>query len=175
MTEITKEYASALFMLALESKKEELIGGELGEIEKLLEENPDYVIILESPSILLSERIALIDEAFGGFEEYVVSFVKLLCENGRIALIKDIILEYQALLRHYQNRASCRVYYASELSAEQKKSLMEKLEKISGKKVDAVYIEDKSLIGGFKVYMDDMMLDASISGKLLKVKGVIGE
>ena len=52
---------------------------------------------------------------------------------------------------------------------------MAKLMKVSGKTVDAHYVEDKSLIGGIKVVLDDKLLDGSVSGKLSKIKGVIGK
>ena len=80
-----------------------------------------------------------------------------------------------ALAREAENRARATVYFVEPLNEEQKSALIEKLEKVSGKTVDARYVEDKSLIGGIKVVLDDKVLDGSISGKLSKIKGVIGK
>ena len=65
------------------------------------------------------------------------------------------------------------VYSVVPLDDKQKKALEEKLEALSGKKVDAVYIQDSSLLGGLKVEMDDMTFDGSVEKHLQKVKGVI--
>ncbi len=175
MADISKEYAAALFMLAAENGFVNEYRIQLTEIKKAAEENPDYVDILESPAIPLSERLGLIDGAFSDKQEYIVSFLKLLCENRHIRKLCDCIDEFTELARIAQNRAVATVYYASELTKEQKAKLVAKLSAMSGKKVEAVYVEDTSLIGGIKIKLDDKLLDGSLSGRLNKVKGVMSK
>ena len=176
MTEISKEYAVALFMLAAEKGLVKEYSSQLSSIKALAQENPDYVNILESPAIPLSERLALIDAAFSeGYHEYIVSFIKLLCENRHIRGLCACIDEFTELARIAENRVVATVYYVEPLTKAQKEKLLIKLSKISGKKVDAVYVEDKSLIGGIKIKLEDKLLDGSLSGRLNKVKGVISE
>ncbi len=176
MTEISKEYAVALFMLAAEKDLVKEYSSQLNSIKALAEENPDYINVLESPAIPLSERLALVDAAFSdGYYEYIVSFIKLLCENRHIRSLCDCIDEFIEIARIAQNRVVATVYYVEPLTKAQKEKLVAKLSKISGKKVDAVYVEDKSLIGGIKIKLDDKLLDGSLSGRLNKVKGVISE
>ena len=43
----------------------------------------------------------------------------------------------------------------------------------SGKNVDLLFVEDKSLIGGIKVELDDKVFDGSAKRYLQQVKGVI--
>lgn len=176
MTEISKEYAVALFMLAAENGLVNEYSAQLNDIKELAKENPDYVNILESPAIPLSERLALVDAAFSeGYYEYIVSFIKLLCENRHIRSLCACIDEFIELARVAQNCVVATVYYVEPLTKAQKDKLILKLSKISGKKVEAVYVEDKSLIGGIKIQLDDKLLDGSLSGRLNKVKGVISE
>ncbi len=176
MTQTIKEYANALFMIASENNCAEDFSKHLGIIDETVKENPEYLNFLESPAIPLSERLSAIDVAFGkSSPEYIVSFLKILVENGRIITLRECITEFNELLRLSANRIVAKVYYVEPLSDEQKKALTDKLGAVSGKTVDAVYIQDKSLIGGIKVVMDDKTIDGSIANRLKKAKGVISK
>ena len=176
MKETYNEYAEALFILGAENGRLDAFSENLREADRLIEENPDYLEVLDSPAIPLSERLSAIDEAFSGaFDEYIVSFLKLMCENNHIRELRESIKEFSHLLMSYQNRTVATVYYAQEPPEEQKTALSNKLSKISGKTVEANYIKDASLLGGIKVLLDDKTLDGSIKGRLNKVKGMISE
>jgi F-type H+-transporting ATPase subunit delta len=172
MTQTNKEYATALFSLATENNAVDEYEKSLIEIGEFFKENPDYIKVLESPAIPLSERIAFIDKAFEStYTEYLVSFIKVLCENGHIAQITDCIGAFCDLVRIYKNRTIALVYYVEPLTEEQKTALLEKLQKISGKVIEPEYIKDESLIGGIKVQIDDKIIDGSIKNRLNKAKG----
>jgi F-type H+-transporting ATPase subunit delta len=176
MTEISKEYAVALFMLAAENNILSEYKDQLKRIKDLLQDNPDYIDVLESPAIPLSERIELVDKAFSeGYHEYIVSFIKLLCENRHVKKLCSCINEFIELARSAQNCIVATVYYVEPLTKAQQEKLNAKLEKISGKNVEVVYVEDRSLIGGIKIKLDDKLLDGSLSGRLNKVKGVMSK
>ncbi len=176
MSNVSIEYAQALFMLAAENNCLNEYKEKLCVIRDAVAESPEILDVLDSPAILLSERISLVDKIFGEDNpEYIVSTIKLLCENRLVKNIETIITEFFELSREAENRATATVYYVEPLTDEQKTALIAKLTKVSGKTVDAHYVEDKSLIGGIKVVLDDKLLDGSVSGKLSKIKGVIGK
>lgn len=176
MTQINKEYAIALFNLAVENDAVEEYENCLQNINKVFEGNPEYIKVLKSPAIPLSERISFIEEAFGKtYTEYLVSFLKVLCENGHIAETCSCIDEFQNLVRIYKNRTIATVYYVEPLTDEQKTALLDKLQKIIGKAIEPEFIKDESLIGGIKVQIDDKIFDGSIKNRLTKAKGVISE
>lgn len=172
MTQTNKEYATALFSLATEGNSVDQYEKSLIEIGNIFKENPDYIKVLESPAIPLSERIAFIDKAFEGtYTEYLVSFIKVLCENGHITEIISCIDAFCDLVRIYKNRTIATIYYVEPLTEEQKASLIEKLQKISGKVIEPEYIKDEGLIGGIKVQIDDKIFDGSVRNRLNKAKG----
>lgn len=175
MADLSKEYATALFSLASEKSLLEEIKTELDIIKAQIEEESDYLMILRSPALPLSTRLSMIDESFGSLSEYVVSFVKLLCENAKIELLGECIEEFLALYKELTGRALAKVYYVKEPSDAQKAKLEEKLTKTTGKEIDAIYIEDPSLIGGIKVIFEDKVLDGSLANRLSNIKGVIGK
>lgn len=174
MMQTDKEYAEALFMLALEEQKTDEYLDYLKVVRSLLEENADYIEFLASPAIPLKERKQAIEQAFGNnMSEYIVSFLKLLCQNGRIRILKDSIDEYSKLVLSVSNRAVVNIFSAIPLSDEQKKALCEKLEKSTGKSVEPMYIVDESLIGGIKIEIDGKTYDGSIKHRLYDIKDVI--
>lgn len=175
MAELSKEYASALFSLACEKGILDIVKGDIAEIKAILDENEGYLDILSSPALALSVRHSLIDEAFGNKNEYVVSFLKLLCDNGHIAFLNDCIDELFLLIKELENRVAAKIYYAFELTGEQKRKLESKLKGVTKKEIDPIYIEDKGLIGGIKIELDGRVLDGSLSSRLNNIKGVIGK
>lgn len=175
MADLSKEYASALFSLAREKELLDEIKGNIEEIKTILDTNEGYVDILSSPALTLSNRHSLIDEAFGDKNEYVVSFLKLLCDNGHIASLNECIKEFFMLVTALENRVVAKIYYAFELTNAQKEKLIIKLKGITKKEIDPIYIEDKDLIGGIKIELDGRVLDGSLSSRLNNIKGVIGK
>ena len=174
MTRTDKEYAEALFMLAAEENKTQEFLKCLDTVKKLFSENPDYIEFLSSPAIPLNERLQAIDEAFSAdMPEYIVSFLKLLCENGRARTVIGCIDEYGKLVMALTNKALANIYSAVALSDEQKKAVCAKLEKLTGKSVDPFYIVDESLIGGMKIEIEGKTYDGTVRHHLREVKDVI--
>lgn len=174
MVQTEREYAEALFSLAEEEKSAEKYLESLITVKKILEENPDYIGFLASPAIPLSERLASVDEAFGSYmPEYIVSFLKLLCENGKVRTLFGCIEEFAKLTAAFSNRAQAVVYSAVALNDEQKNGVCRKLETVIGKIIDPVYIIDESLIGGIKIEVDGKTFDGSIRHRLCDMKDVM--
>lgn len=174
MIQTEREYAEALFTLAVEENAVEEFLDSLVTLKQLFDENPDYIEFLNSPAIPLGERTASIDEAFDGkMPQYVVSFIKVLCENGKMRTILLCINEFETLARAFSNRAIATVYSAVELSDEQKDAVCKKLEAITNKRIDPIYIIDESLIGGMKIEVDGKTFDGSIKHRLGDIKDVM--
>lgn len=174
MIQTEREYAEALFTLAVEENAVEEFLDSLVTLKQLFDENPDYIEFLNSPAIPLGERTASIDEAFDGkMPQYVVSFIKVLCENGKMRTILLCIDEFETLARAFSNRAIATVYSAVELSDEQKDAVCKKLEAITNKRIDPIYIIDESLIGGMKIEVDGKTFDGSIKHRLGDIKDVM--
>ena len=173
MLQIDKEYAEALFEISAEEGKVDLYLSELAEIKAIIAENPEYIDYLSSPAASLEERLHAIDEAFGEVQESILSFLKLLCENGRIDILEGCIDEFTALAMALKGRAFADVYSAVELDEDQKQTICKKLEAMTGKKIDARYIIDRSLIGGLKIDLDGKTIDGSVKRRLSDIKDVI--
>ena len=171
-----REYASALFTLAVEEGKQKEYFASLETVKTVFAENGEYMDFLNSFSIPKSERIDAIEEAFGrSIEEYVVSFIKLLCEKDRISEFFECVEIYKELLDLYENVSVAKVTSSVELKDEEQKKLKEKLEKAYGKNVVLDIKVDKSLLCGIVVEIDGKIIDGSIKKSLGNVKEVISK
>ena len=174
MAQVIKEYAAALFDLAQETDSVQAISDSLDTVLTVFEENPEYVDFLSSPNIPKSERIAAIEQAFtGSVPEYVVSFLSLFCERGRIRSLKECISEYRQLCDAANKISVADVASAVELTEAQKSALVKKLEKICGNTVVLNCTVDESLLGGMVVSVDGRVIDGSIKHKLRELKEVM--
>ena len=176
MAEISKEYGTALFMLACEKNETRSYADALKTVSGVFQETPEYLLFLASPSISLSERLNAIGEAFDGkVPEDVVSYLKLLCEKGRISCVLESVEEYNRLLSASEQVARAKVTSVVPLTDIEKAKLIEKLKAICKCDVTAEYLIDESLLGGMIVELDGKILDGSLRSRLRDVKEVISK
>ena len=174
MTEIAKEYGSALFMLACEENEKQNYAKALGTCKHAFLEHPEYIELLSSPSIPLKERLSVIENAFSGvIPEHVLSYLQLLCEKGRMPYFMESVEEYQQLLDASERIVNAKVSSAVELTEEEKKKLISKLELMEKGKVRAEYFVDATLLGGLIVEVDGKVMDGSLRHRLHEVKEVM--
>lgn len=164
------EYGKALFLLALEENKDEQIFEEVKSLSKIFKENNDYVIILDSPAVMLDEKLSLIDSSLKDCDEYVKNFVKMLCEKHSVFQFEDCVKAYSKEYDKHHNIIRSVVISAVKLSDTQLEKMKLALEKKSGKTVFLENEIDPSLIGGVVLRTEGKQFDGSIKGRLDSMK-----
>ena len=176
MSDISNEYAKALFMLAAETGKNKEYKEALDTVLEVFENNPLYPEFLSTFAIPLEERLCALETAFSNvLPRDVLSFLKLLCEKKHMGEFFECVADYNAMYNEICEVSNAKVTSAVELSGAEKTSLKEKLEKMSGKKTLIEYTVDKSIIGGLIVEMDGKIMDSSLRKHLKDVKDVISK
>ena len=170
MTPFSITYANSLFSLADEEQKSEAVLNDMQTVSEVLAQNPDYVLLLDSPTIRREERIALIDEAFSSADEYVLNFLKLLCEKKAVHLFGECFKQYVLQYNKKNNIESVTVITAAPLSEEQIIRLTAKLEKETGKTVKTDFKIDKSILGGIIIRTENSQTDSSVRARLDSLK-----
>ena len=174
MTDISREYGTALFMLACEENAKKEYGEALSLISEVFAGQPEYALMLASPSISLKDRLSAITEAFGGrVPENVLSYVQLMCEKGRINYFAESAEVYKELLDASERRYVANITSATELTAEEKEKLISKLSDRYGGSVVGEYTVDPALIGGVIVEIDGKIMDGSVRSRLQGIKEVM--
>ncbi len=174
MNDLSREYAKAIFEIATEEGKSKEYRESFSLIRDVILDNPQYIALLSSPAIEMSERKEAINKAFGkAVPENILSYIKLLCEKGHLKFLLDSIDEFNDMYEKINKITTARVKSATELLKGQKAALLEKLEKITGGRVVIDYEIDESIIGGLIIEMDGKIIDGSLKGQLQSVKEVI--
>lgn len=173
MTNISKEYGTALFMLACEKNAKKEYAKALRALQDAFSENPDYLVFLISPVIALKERLSAIDEAFASLPEDIVSYLKLLCEKGRMAYFKESADAYHSLLQASEQMVTAKVTSAVALTEKEQSALIKKLEKLCHKDVTLECYIDETLLGGLMVEIDGKVLDGTLKRRLRDMKEVM--
>ena len=174
MISSSNDYANALFMIGMENGLLDEFYDDLSVVRKVFRENKEYSDLIISPNIKKSERMAAIDAAFGGrVNDYILNFLKVLCEHNKISLLEESVSDFRALKRSAENRVTARVYTAVPLSGEQERRLKSNLEAKFGGTVKIKTMIDSKMLGGVKVEIDGKVIDGSIKKQLHDIKEVI--
>ena len=174
MNEISKEYGTALFALACEENAKHEYASALRTVKELLDESPEYKELISSPAIPLSDRLAVIEQAFSKtVPEHVLSYLQLICEKGRFSCFNESVEQYNALLDASEQISAAKITSAIELTNEEKEKLVSKLESRYHCRISAEYYIDNAMLGGLIVELDGKILDGSLCQRLREVKEVM--
>lgn len=94
------------------------------------------------------------------------NLIRLLLENGRLALLPVIAAQFEKLKAEQSGLLEADIVSAFPLSAEQEKEMAGLLEKRFARKVTTRVTVDPELIGGVKINAGDVVIDASVRGQL---------
>ena len=173
MTDLSREYAEALFALAAENDQTKEYLEALESVGAALTDNPDYVELLACPAIPRDERDGLLAQTFGSLPEQVLAFVQLLCAHGRIRSLDDCIEAYRLLYRTAVAMSTAQVTSAVPLTEQEKERLAAALTARMGRTVTLECTVDESLLGGLTVCVDGKVLDGSLRERLRDIKDVM--
>ncbi len=102
------------------------------------------------------------------------NLVRVLTENGRLALMPEILALYEQERARAERREKVTVLSAYAVGPKFKKMITEAMEKRLGCEVELEAHTDRSLIGGVIVRAGDLVIDASLKGRLRQLGAALG-
>jgi F-type H+-transporting ATPase subunit delta len=163
-------YARALFDAAKDRDRLPRVREDLGDFVAAVEEVPELRSLLRDPVLDPKEKAAALDSILGGVDELVRNFLLLVAEKNRTAQIEEIAHEFDRLVAAEERRLEVELTTAIELSDKEAKSIVAQIEKASGREVDATRSVDPDLIGGLILQAGSMRVDASVRGRLNRLR-----
>lgn len=171
MTQIGNAYGSALFQLSSEEGIDGEILEQLGGVCLLLEQNPDFVRLMTTPTLKKAQRLDILAECFGGrVHEYLFNFMAILAESNTYDQLPACLEEYRRLYNVRHGIVEVTAFTAVELTPQLKSALAEKLCTAMGKKVLLDNRVDPSCIGGVRLEMAGKSIDGSIKSRLEAIR-----
>jgi F-type H+-transporting ATPase subunit delta len=143
---------------------------ELDDVVQALDDVPELAALLGNPETESTVKADVLDRVLGGADELVRNFLRLVVEKGRAAEVREIAVEFDALADAAQDILDVELTTAHELSEDEFGRILGRIESASGRKVQATRTVDPDLIGGIVLQAGSMRLDASVRGRLERLR-----
>lgn len=170
MNEVASRYSLALYSLAIEKEKVLLWQEEVKVIMRAFNENADFISVLGSEFLSISERQNILQNTLKGVDEEIISLLKIVISNHRSNEIINILLAFNTLCNEYQGIIEGYLYSSIRLDESTIKKLEKKISDVEHQKVELHNLIDPTLIGGIKVVIHDRVYDGSIKHHLEMMK-----
>lgn len=163
-------YARALFQAAQEAGRVDAVAGDLAALAQALDDVPELRAFLRNPQIEPSGKGEVLEQLAAEGDELVRNFVRLVAEKGRAGELPEISSELDALVAQAQNRLTVELTTSYALSDDEAASIVQTIEKASGRKVEATRAVDPKLIGGIVLQIGSHRADGSVRGRLERLR-----
>jgi F-type H+-transporting ATPase subunit delta len=169
---VVSRYAAALADAALHEGNAERVRRDLGAFVGAFEESPELRNVLETPSVspeLKRNIVAELAKRMDAAPE-VRNFMFLLVDHRHTQGLREMQRAFHEALNSRLGIADADVTSARELSDAERRELTTALERRTGKKIEAHFHEDASLLGGAVVRVGSVVYDGSVREQLTRLR-----
>ena len=172
---VARPYAQAVFEVAQENGALAELSDSLAAAKALLEDG-QVAAFLATPTLSDEERLTFLHglftqavgegSVFAGGSKHGTNFLKLLLENGRVAVLPEISEHFEALKAKIENSVDAVVTSAAPLSDARMQEIAASLKARLGREVKLTTEIDENLIGGAVIRAGDVVIDGSLRARL---------
>ena len=166
MQEIAEVYARSLFQVAQEQDVLDDVHEQLGQFTDAVNESQDLQVFLFSPYFSAEEKKESLGKVVEGADENLFRFLELLAERHRMPAIFRIRREFDDLWRKENKLLPVTVNSAVEVDPELVEGIGKRIEEQTGQSVELSSKVDPEVLGGLKLQVGNMVLDASVRNRL---------
>jgi F-type H+-transporting ATPase subunit delta len=169
-TTATRRYAEAAFQIASrDGALDEWAAGL--DLAAALVADARVAAIVDNPARPHRERLQVLETLLGGrVPEGILRLAGLLAQRSRVGRLPDVAADYRRLLDHERGIVEARVTSAAPLTADETDAVRAWVERTTGAAVTLSATVDDSLIGGLTVRVGDTLMDASVRGRLERLR-----
>ena len=169
---VSSRYAAALADVALEQKSADRVKRDLVSLAEAFSSSADLRNFIETPAVGPEAKRRAIEKIAEKMDlaPAVRNFAYLLVDHHRTELLREIQQAFDTELNARLGIAEAEVTSAQALSAEERDRLKKALEQRTGKKIEARFGEDASLVGGAVVRVGSTVYDGSVREQLIRLR-----
>jgi F-type H+-transporting ATPase subunit delta len=148
---------------------------ELRAIASLLNESSELRRVWENPAIPADQKRRVLDAivAQDGILKQVRNLVAVLIDHRRMHFLEPVIRQLEKELDARLGFAEADITSARELGDAEKREFETQIQKLTGMKVRAHYMQDAALLGGAVLRVGSTIYDGSVKGQLERMKEAI--
>jgi F-type H+-transporting ATPase subunit delta len=143
---------------------------QLGDFVESVRQVPELAEVLRNPQLDPRAKASAVGALTEGYDELVRNFLRLLAEKGRAGELEEIQREFDRLVAREQGQLNVELTTAVELSDEEARGLLQRIEAATGRRIEATRKVDAGLIGGLILQAGSLRLDASVRGRLERLR-----
>jgi ATP synthase F1 delta subunit len=164
-------YGTALYEAARDLGKTDEFLDAAKLMAEMFRNNPEFFLLLRTPSIAPAERRELARKVFDGrVPKELLNFIYVLIGKRRIGQFIGIVGAYEKAVNAFEGVSKGTIESAAPLSADQISRFETETSKLLRKNIKLEPIANERLIGGVRIYVDGKLIDASIRRKLDELK-----
>jgi F-type H+-transporting ATPase subunit delta len=147
-----------------------VVATQLGELRTAVQEVDELQALLTNPQIEARVKSDVLVSVAEGANELVVNFVRLIVEKGRAGELAAFADALDDLVAVDRDVLDVEITTADELTETSFAHVLKQIEKASGRQVKASRAVDPDLIGGIVLQAGSLRLDASVRGRLDRLR-----
>ncbi|MBM3678849.1 MAG: ATP synthase F1 subunit delta [Actinobacteria bacterium] len=163
-------YARALYEAASDKGAVADVRSQLGALKDALEASPELAAFLSNPQLDPGAKADVLGQISEGSTEVLRNFLRLVASKGRAGELRVIAQEFDAIADAAEGRIAVELTTAHALSDDEAASIVKQIESASGRSVEATRSVDASLIGGLILQAGSLRVDASVRGRLERLR-----
>jgi F-type H+-transporting ATPase subunit delta len=163
-------YARALFEAAQEQDRVAPVREQLGQLVGAFDQTPELEGFLANPQVDPSTKADVLAQVTEGGEALLRNALRLVASKGRAGEIRALAAEYETLVDRAEGRVQVELTTAHELSDAEADAIVQRIEKASGRRVEASRQVDPALVGGVILQAGSLRVDASVRGRLERLR-----
>ncbi len=165
-----RRYAEAAFEVAMRDDTVEAWRSELDTAAAIVADER-VGRMLANPALPLEQRVEMAKSIFGAsVGQPVLNLIGLMLRRGRIHELPRLAAEFRRLDNARQGITIATAISAAPLTQDEIRALTERLEALTGGRVELEVQVDPSLLGGLVVRVGDRMIDGSVRGRLERLR-----
>ena len=173
LTSLARPYARAAFESARDSNQLDQWSEALNLLAAVTAD-PDMIRVLKHPGLTAGQKVEVIsDVCEGRLPDSVRNFITTMADNRRLTLLPAIAELFSDYRHDYERSVEVQLTTAFEMDAEQQDKLSQALARKLDRKISISSRVDRSIIGGVVIEAGDLVIDASVRGKLAKLANSI--
>ena len=174
MSDAANQYGTALYELAKDEALVPQILSELETLKGIFAREPQFPVLLATPSVSKEERCRILDEVLRGkVHPYLLNFMKILTEKGYMKQFDRCCQVFRKLYNEENGILCVTAVTSVPLSDELKAKLQQKLSSVTGKTIDLSCRLDPTCLGGVRLDFDGKQVDGTIRRRLEDVRSLL--
>jgi F-type H+-transporting ATPase subunit delta len=170
MEEIAEVYSRALFEVAKEHDVLDRMHDELGQFADALADDRNLQVFLFSPYFSSEEKKEGVSRIVADADPRLVNFLQLLAERHRMPVLFRIRRSFDEMWAEENRLLPVTVTSAVDLDEELVQEIGRRIGEQTGRRVELSSSVDPEVLGGLKVQVGNMVLDATVRNRLEQLR-----